>query len=150
MLKKLCALLLLACFCSASALPEGIYLTGSEVRAIREELQRMSEATTLLQSELNSQRERSQTLQEMSQRLQGNLESVLSRLEASQELLEISGTELAALSAELAVLRMEYSVLWESWTMQKNEAQRWKRLAAAGWISAAMIFIGGLLWTAVK
>jgi hypothetical protein len=66
-------------------------------------------------------------------------------LETSQELLEISQTELTALLSELAILRMEYSALWESWMQQKSEVQKWRRRAIIGWISSVVIFMGGIL-----
>ena len=146
MLKRFCALLLLVCCCSVWALPAGVYLTDAEVQAIRLELRQMSENTTRLQNELNAQRQRSVTLLETSARLQERLELVLTKLELSQASLETSEAELTALLTELAILRTEYSALWESWTLQKNEAQKWKRLAAAGWISAGSFLLGGVIW----
>jgi hypothetical protein len=42
---------------------------------------------------------------------------------------------------------MEYSILWESWTAQKEETRVWKRWAIAGWISAGLLITGGVVWT---
>lgn len=126
--------------------PEGVYLTEPEVQSIRRELERMSEDTTRLQAELREQRNLSGALLEASTRLQERLESVSAKLEISQRSLETSETELSALLTELAGLRAEYSLLHESWTRQKNETRKWKRLAVSGWISAGLFLTGGLLW----
>lgn len=150
MLKKFLALLVLFCYFSASALSAGIYLTDAEMKIIRQELDQMSAATTRLQNELRAQRDMSRTLLEMSEKLQEKLESALMMLEASEKSLAISEVELTAFLTELAKLRTEYSALWESWTMQKNETRKWKRLAAAGWISAALVLAGGFLLGGIR
>jgi len=150
LLKRLYAIFLLVCFCSVSVFASGIYLTESEFQAIRQELQRMSADTTRLRSELNAQQTRSEMLLEMSERLQERLELALTRLEASEMSLAISEEEMQMLLSDLAALRAEYSILWESWMKQKNETQRWRTLAIAGWISAGAILIGGLIWGLAK
>jgi septal ring factor EnvC (AmiA/AmiB activator) len=143
-------LLLPLAFCLARVSHAGVYLTDSEYSAIRGELQRMSEAAMRLNSELNAQKQQSQTLLETSQALRAGLESALAKLEKSQASLDQSEAELAGLLTELAGLRSGYSALWESWTLQKNETRKWGRLAAAGWISAGLALAGGVLWGVLK
>ena len=149
-IKRHFAFLLLVCFCSAQVLPQGVYLTDAEMASIKQELKRMSADTMRLREELRAQRQISGTLLETSERLQERLESVLTRLEISEASLEKSEKDLSALLSELAVLRTEYILLWESWTMQKNETHKWKRIATAGWISAVIILGGGIIWGLMK
>ena len=150
LLKKLCVLLVILCFFSLQVLPADIYLTEQEFMAIKTELQRMSAATTQLKNELNASQEQSSRLLEMSEKLRQRLELALAMLEESEKSLEASQAELTALLTELAELRMEYSALWESWMQQKNETQRWKRVATVGWISAGLVLISGIAWGVVK
>jgi septal ring factor EnvC (AmiA/AmiB activator) len=139
-------LLFLACFFSVWVLPADISLTQAEARAIRQELLQMSAATSALKDELAAQREKSRALLEMSGKLQERLELASMRLEESEARLGTSQAELDALLTELASLRAEYGALWESWTLRKNEARKWMRLAAAGWISAALVVAGSVIW----
>jgi septal ring factor EnvC (AmiA/AmiB activator) len=150
MLKRFCALLLLACCFSRQVLRADIYLTDSEYGAIREELRRMYRDTTLLYGELNAQRAQSKTLLETSAALRERLESALAMLEESRTSLDQSEADLTALLTELAGLRLGYGALWESWTKQKNETQKWKLLAVTGWTSAGLILGGGIVWGILK